>query len=288
MLEQELQKLGLSDKEARVYLSSLRLGKSVVQEIAQQAKVNRAKAYSVVYALMKKGLISTYTQGKKTYYTAESPDQLSSLFKIQEQELKERKAHFFMLFPELRSLYGSADNKPKVKYYEGIAGLKILWGEYLKVKSKKIDNILSWDNALSIFSDVDIFYTSKRVSKGIQSRFLYTSKKGHNRKLEESDKRELRKSKFIPYDKFPFEADISIFDNKVAIESYGDKRKAYGFLVEDENSANSLRMMFEFVWNNHKFKRNIYIGNLVVYNFAIFVNPCSIGRKNARQKVTNN
>ena len=76
----------------------------------------------------------------------------------------------------------------------------------------------------------------------------------HNKKLEESDKRELRESKFIPYDKFPFEADISIFDNKITIESYGDKRKAYGFLVEDENIANSLRLMFEFIWNNHNFK----------------------------------
>ena len=41
MLERELQEIGLNEKEAKVYLATLELGQSVVQDIAKKAGVNR-------------------------------------------------------------------------------------------------------------------------------------------------------------------------------------------------------------------------------------------------------
>jgi HTH-type transcriptional regulator, sugar sensing transcriptional regulator len=251
MLDQELQKIGLSDKEARVYLSSLQLGKSPVQEIAQQSGVNRGTAYNIIESLMKKGLMSSFEQGKKTFFTAESPERLSSLIKIQEEELKLKEKEFSKYLPELRSMYGSADNKPKVKYFEGMEGMKSLWEEYLKVKSKKIDNIVCIDNVWDVIPDIIKEYTPHRIKKGIRSRFLYVSKNGPDEKIESSNNRMLRESKYISYKTFPFEADITIFDNKVALESYGRKKeKILGILIEDKEIADSIRAMFNYIWKS--------------------------------------
>jgi sugar-specific transcriptional regulator TrmB len=252
MLEQELQKLGLSDKEARVYLASLQMGKSVAQEIAQQAKVNRGTAYNIIESLMKKGLMSSFEQGKKTFFTAESPDRLLSLIKIQEEELKNKEKEFSRHLIDLRLMYGKADNKPKVKYFEGVEGLKALQDEYLKVKSKQIDNVLNLDNVFSIMPGVLNDYTPRRIEKGINSRFMYISKKEADQRFKSVDKQKLRESKHIPYNIFPFNADISIFDNKIALEAYSNKNQIIGVLIEDKEIADSFRAMFNFIWNSNK------------------------------------
>lgn len=253
MLENELQNLGLSDKEARVYLASLRLGKSTVQEIANQAGVNRGTCYNVIEYLMKKGLMSTYTQGKKTFFTAESPERLRSLIRMEEQELRDKDVRFSKYLPELLSLYNSVDNRPKVKYFEGWEGLGAIQEEYLKAKNKRIDNILCLDNVERVLPSVASNYTPRRISKGIRSRFLYISKKGPDKELENTDEAELRESRYIPFEKFPFQADITIFDDKVSLENYG-KDKILGVLIEDQEIADSIRTMFEYIWDNAKGK----------------------------------
>jgi len=55
MLIQELQKLGLSDKESKVYLASLELGPAPIAAIAKQASVNRPTTYVIIESLIKKG-----------------------------------------------------------------------------------------------------------------------------------------------------------------------------------------------------------------------------------------
>jgi sugar-specific transcriptional regulator TrmB len=247
MFEKELQKLGLSDKEAKFYLASLRLGKSPVQEIAEQAGVNRGTAYNIIKSLMEKGLMSSFDQGKKTYFTAESPERLISLIRTQERDLQIREKELNDFLPEIQAIYDLADNKPKVKYYEGLNGLLAMQEEYLRTKSKKIDNISSLDSFLKVMPNVGKSYTPRRIEKGVRSRFLYVTKNGPDKSLANSDKKELRESKHIPYEKFPFESDIAIFDNKISLESYS-KNGAMGVIIENEGIADSMRAIFNYLW----------------------------------------
>lgn len=68
MLEQQLKQLGFADKEAKVYLASLKLGSNTIQEIARSAGVNRATTYVIIEKLIKKGLMSSIKKGKKTFF----------------------------------------------------------------------------------------------------------------------------------------------------------------------------------------------------------------------------
>jgi HTH-type transcriptional regulator, sugar sensing transcriptional regulator len=248
MLEQELQKIGLSDKEARVYLSSLQLGKSPVQEIAQQSGVNRGTAYNIIESLMKKGLMSSFEQGKKTFFTAESPERLSSLIKIQEEELKLKEKEFSKYLPELRSMYGSADNKPKVKYYEGLEGLNAIKEEYLKTKSRMIYNLTNLDTLNRIFPKHFDDYTPRRIKNKIKSQFLYITSDSSIH--ISSDDKKLREAKKMSYKELEFSSDITIFDNKVSLVSL-DKEIA-GIIIENEDIANSVRAIFSYLWKKAK------------------------------------
>ncbi|MEK7566640.1 MAG: helix-turn-helix domain-containing protein, partial [Patescibacteria group bacterium] len=84
---QELQEFGLSEKEARVYLAALELGKATADELAKQAKVNRSTTYVQIESLKQKGLVSSYDEGKKTYFAPESPEYLKRLFEKQAGDL---------------------------------------------------------------------------------------------------------------------------------------------------------------------------------------------------------
>jgi len=244
----ELISIGLSEKEAKVYLASLELGKSSVQKIAQKAEVKRATTYVVIQALMKKGLMGSLEQNKKTFFFAESPDNLLSLIRIQERELEEKERRLKRMIPEMLALYDSSDKKPKVCYYEGTEGLKSVQQEYLKVKKKEIWTIFNADHFSRFSPRVGADeYTKERARRGIKGRVIYISKHGPIKSLE-SDKKKLRQSKRLPYKDFPFEADFTIFDNKVSIEAYDDK--VMGVVIEDDRIADSMRTLFNAIWKS--------------------------------------
>ena len=67
MKEKILTSLGLTDKEVKIYLASLQLGSSLVQKIANFAKLNRTSAYDLLKSLEQKGFISYTIQSGKRF-----------------------------------------------------------------------------------------------------------------------------------------------------------------------------------------------------------------------------
>ena len=98
----ELQEIGLSEKESRVYLASLELGPATAERLSTQAKVNRSTTYVQLESLMKSGLVTTYEEGKKTFFSPESPELLKRLLLIQKDEMTARE----------RDLVGDVSGRP--------------------------------------------------------------------------------------------------------------------------------------------------------------------------------
>ena len=57
-IELELRKLGLNEKEVKVYLTGLELGPNSVQNIAASAKITRPTTYEIIKKLEAKGLFA--------------------------------------------------------------------------------------------------------------------------------------------------------------------------------------------------------------------------------------
>ena len=79
-LEFKLKEIGMAEKEAKVFLASLELGSSAVQEIAKKADINRATTYVIIEKLMKKGLMSSVEKGKKDFFQTEDPEKIAETF----------------------------------------------------------------------------------------------------------------------------------------------------------------------------------------------------------------
>jgi len=146
ILPLELRKLGLTEKEAMVYLAALKLGYTSVQEIAKKAQISRPTAYGVIKALENKELISQSREKGKRYFTAQSPDHLLGILKRQKKELKEKEREFIRIIAALRDKYYLND-KREIKIYQGKAGLEILFDDFLTSPARKI-YLLAGDNKI--------------------------------------------------------------------------------------------------------------------------------------------
>jgi HTH-type transcriptional regulator, sugar sensing transcriptional regulator len=123
-LIQILTELGLSDKEAKVYLASLSIGSAAIQRITRTANIKRTTGYPVVNKLTEMGLMAREIKGLKETYVAENPAKLESML-----ELKRKKFH--SLLPQLTGLYELQGNDSDIKHYQGLSGVKSVYEQLL-------------------------------------------------------------------------------------------------------------------------------------------------------------
>jgi len=241
MLEKELQEIGLNEKEAKVYLASLELGQSTVQDIAKKAGVNRATAYFIIDALMKMGLMSSFHKGKKQYFVAADPDRLVEILEQEKNTIEKRKGNLQKLLPQLQSLTKQT-GKPVVKYYEGKEGIKSMVEEILKASIKEIVSMAySVDEINKFFSQEEVNkWRIKRMQRNIKTRSIYTYKEGMRESTTDSQRRK------VPFEKFPISCDIAVYDNKVRIASFSER--LVGVIIEDKEIAKSLKAILDLAW----------------------------------------
>ena len=116
-IELELRKLGLSAKEVDVYLAGLELGPTSVQNIAKESGLTRPTVYEVIKKLEDKNLFTQSKQGKKRVFSAQSPEGILGILRIQKREIEEKEREFIRIISTLES-----------KYLKGREGLKIFKG----------------------------------------------------------------------------------------------------------------------------------------------------------------
>ncbi len=230
--------LNLSDNESRVYIAALELGSATVSQIAKKAGVERVNTYNVIEKLMSKGFVYQTGEGKLKTYSAVSPKRLEAISRSRTENLKNA-------LPQLLSIENSNEVKPKVRYYQGIEGIKEAFEETLKCdKDEEILAVATAEGIYQALGDWTSEYLKRRIEKGIKMRAIVDNSK-IGKKHKSNDKQELRTTRLVDKDKFYFSNEINIFDNKVMIVSYKDKM---GLIIESKQVADTQRSVFELAW----------------------------------------
>lgn len=245
-----IEDLGLSQKEARVYLANLMLGAATVQQIAEQSGIKRVTTYVILESLNNLGLVSQSTKGKKTFFVAEDPTQLRRLLQKKEQSIKDQKSQFESILPELSKLKNLPTDSPNVRFYDTAEGIRTVVGSFL---SSHHDHDVTTAYGISNLDQLDEFFPDiaaqdanpDRLSSGLASKFLYTSKRGAI--IKDNDTAKKRVSRYVPPDKYPINGDLSILgDNVVIISMTGTKPIA--ITIRSHEIAKSMLALFELAW----------------------------------------
>ena len=251
-LTRELTHLGLTAKEASVYLAAMELGPSVAQDISKKAKVNRATTYVMIDTLKGRGLISSFTKGKKKYFVAESPDRLLSMIRLQRQELEGKEAEFAGILPQLMALHNVDGAKPQVRFLEGLEGIKTVSEELAKIEGEAVqivpfDDVHDFVGRVQEMSHSKAFETVKHAHVPIRSLVVVKDEKLLEIMPKNMKNTEVR---ILPFDKFPIHGEITVRKDRIVMFSY--KSSLVSMIVTSQILADTISAMFELAWDGAK------------------------------------
>lgn len=130
MFEQYLINIGLSEKEAKVYLKLLQVDRDNVTGLAKKTKINRTTIYPVIESLKEKGLVSEVNEGKKVEFQAEPLERLETYVERQKVLYEESAKRLRDVIPQIKSIEREAGERPVVKYFEGRDGAISAYEEF--------------------------------------------------------------------------------------------------------------------------------------------------------------
>ncbi|KKP38973.1 MAG: transcriptional regulator TrmB [Candidatus Peregrinibacteria bacterium GW2011_GWF2_33_10] len=249
MLTKFLKSIGLSEKEAQIYLSMLEIGSNGVSVIAKKSNLTRTTAYSVLETLQKKGFVTFYEKNKIKYYSAEQPEIIKYILNQKENECRKQEKEFQNLLPEFESLINKNQILPKVKFFEGLDGIIEIYEDTLKNNKSKLaySSIPNVQNEkLKKYIQED--YLSKRKKLKINVRAIFQDTP-ESREFIKNDKFLLRESRLVPVSQFQFRSEINIYKNKIAMMSL-DANSMHGVIIESEPIAETQKAIFEVAWMN--------------------------------------
>lgn len=237
--EKQLQALGLSEKEAKLYINALELGTFSVVDIAKKSGIKRPTCYLILDELTKKGLISIIPKAKKLVYFAESPDVLI-------KQAEENVSLIKKMSPLLHEIYDTDKKQPTVKYYSGQKGIRNIYEDILKTNVKEYFYVGSAEELIEVTGkDFINRWIKKRINKGIKVSSIRMKKTEIPEKIYQDTKNSLREIRYSPNDIYIPDT-ILIYGKKVAIIS--TKKDNFGFIVENDDYMKTMKGFFNALW----------------------------------------
>lgn len=239
-IDRVLMELGFQDTEARFYLAALELGQAPVSDIAKKAEISRTNAYDVFARLLEQGLVTQMggASGKTMLVVAEAPEQLLAIF-------EERRRKLQSVMPELLCLHNRSVTKPKVRFYQGVEGIKTVLNDTIACRSKNLRSILSIRDLYQVPGRV---WMDDLVRRRIEARVFLRVIRSPINDLDDlwpDSSDDLRELRFAP-SAFAFTMTTYIFDEKVAVIS--SQRENFAMTIESEEFTNLQGNLFEALW----------------------------------------
>ena len=261
MLKEDLNNLGLTNGEARVYLSLLKLGSAKVGAIVKDSTISYSKVYDVLQRLSIKGLVSQIIVENVKHFNAVEPYRLHEYIKRKEEELNAQKVIIDKIIPQLAEYASDNRNKKKssAEIFIGDSGLRaayeILFNNISKRKKKKEDNEKDSKNDDDVLRYFYPHAGYHEVATPFYSRLyqFQKSKKTKQRGIATLAFKSSKHFKEIPKDvnmkfvNFPLPGTMDILRDMLLIISWNNT--ATGILIISQEIAEHFRSYFDKIWD---------------------------------------
>lgn len=242
---QELTQLGLTDGEARVYLSLLKIGSSKVGPIVRDSHVSYSKIYDVLERLSMKGLVSHVIIDDVKHFNAIEPYRLQDYIQRKEEQLNIQKEIVDQIVPSLIKIANNNRRRNSAEIFVGDRGLRSAYEILLRDTSA--NEVLRYfypyneyhDIASPFYSRLYQFQKSKKLDeRGIS--IIDFKKSYHYKQISSKYNVKLR---FVD---FPLPGTMDIFKDRMLIISWSTKT---GILISSKEIADHFKEYFDSIWN---------------------------------------
>ena len=247
--EEMFHKLGLDEKESKVYTTALVLQTATATEIAKKSEVSRTTCYGILQSLVDKGLVSKTDKSGVLKFNADNPELLNSFIDSQKNELDILSDQIKKIMPDLKALRKENQLKPEIEFFEGKSAVASaflsVWPDIKRMAKEKTpicihgrtDRVIeAWPGFLK--------YAKKRMKTGIKIKMLVSDEK------ENQDMVSVHKThyqiKTLPK-KYVYQAGANILDEKIILFDFDN---SVTVVIKNKPLAQMMRIFFEFMWEN--------------------------------------
>jgi len=236
-----LKEYGLNDKEIDVYVNLIKSGESSLQEISKRCNCPRTTVYNNLNYLISKGLVSKADKDKIAFYTATDPEKMIDI-------LDRKKILLEQTLPELTSLKNTLDKKSRIEVYEGPKGIFAMYMEIFKDKEMKYW-FGNFENLKPAMEHLMPLAREIRLKKKIPAKIVIENNDDpifHTKKYKSLT--EMKQNSSL----LNFPAMIFIYGNLKKTAIFVNKKEMLGFIVENEQVTQAMKVIFDLYWNQSK------------------------------------
>lgn len=240
-LMEQLERLDLKGRQAKVYLALLQLGSASAIEIAKYTKLKHPTVYDVLDLLREKQLVCETVSGRRRLFSPEDPARLAEIE-------NRRKEVLDAVLPDLYALYRGGEKRPRVHYYEGAEGGEALRSALLNVKAKEYFYFGAVREMLKLSTpECEAEYVRQRIRRGIWS----WSIRNRAREMPEEEymrpgEKNLRHVRYFPRAISDNISGLYLFDRTVAIAS--GLKENYTVFLESEELFILMKSLWQCMW----------------------------------------
>ena len=233
-----LEKIGFTANEAKVYLALLELGEAQAGLISKRSQVNRTNTYDCLERLADKGLVTFYLTSSRKMFKPVDPRAIMSYLKEKETVAEEA-------MPELLAAFNGKKQEEEAMIFKGRKGIKSVLNDIIK-SSKSYVAFGSSGKFMEIMKyDFTLFQNQKKELK-IFSRIIQAESARKNKELQRVAYANFR---YLP-DKFVSPTTTIVYGNKVAIIVWSTVPIAN--VISSKLAADSFSNYFEVLWKSAK------------------------------------
>lgn len=238
-ITETLERIGLNEKEARIYLALLELGSASVQAISLKAEVKRPTTYLVLDNLKRRGLVSLIPRAKKKLYTIESPENLMTDL-VRKEELLKR------YLPNLLALHTIKKERPQVQLFQGADGVRQIYQQIFQ--AGRVWLFGTTQKVAKLYPEGLQDFITKSQDKSFQVRDLLISSAQDLSYAKEVKKKVAGKNYEIRFlnKNLEFPSDSAIYGDRVAFFAFTPE--VFVVVIKSREISQSLRSLYELAW----------------------------------------
>jgi HTH-type transcriptional regulator, sugar sensing transcriptional regulator len=231
MDSKQLEKIGFSKNESKIYLSLIEHGPLMAGAISKKTQINRRTTYDTIERLIEKGYVSYSIEANRKVFKAVNPSII--IDKLEEKEREAKK-----IVPDLQKLFDQTKENADAEIYRGRKGIRSILFDILKEPSYDVFGSNIFPDILK--HDFLIFQKKKKELK-IKSRMVVNKSVKKHPMFKETS----MKCRFIK-DEFSSPTSTYVYGNKIAIIILSPLM--VGLVVENKSVATSFKNYFETLW----------------------------------------
>ncbi|NQV91298.1 hypothetical protein HQ489_02390 [Candidatus Woesearchaeota archaeon] len=240
-----LEKIGLTNSEAKVYLALLELGSTSKGPLIKKSGIASSKIYEITDKLIGKGLASYILKNKVKYFKAASPKRIKDYLAEKKKEIVKEEESFDKILPFLESQHLFLKEDVDAEIFKGWRGLETAFEDMVNtLKKGEIDYVFGASKGSNSIR-TRRFYDKYQVltyNKGIKIKAIFNKDAKPYFKKSKTIKKHIE-TRFLNQST---PTEINIYGNKVLIIILS--KIPMVIMIKGDEVASSFKAYFNTMW----------------------------------------